>query len=319
MDLRQLRYFLAVVEHGSFTRAAAATGRTQQALSKGITALEQQLGERLFARGTRQAQLTDAGRLLLEHARTADEAVRRFEDRLTEMQTGSEGQVRIGTGPSTAGSLVAPAVLALRRHWPKIGVHVAGGIAPELLPALLARELDVVVTLHTAGEDAPDPRIHSEVLMHDEYRVLASVRHPLARKKQIDPARLIDQHWIFGRRLGAVEQAFRQHFVEAGLQPPASTMETSSPEFLRALVREGGYLTLLPSRLAQAELLSGQWVALDVPGLLWRRPVMACTRAGEPQSAPLARLLQALRHAAGMLAVRADDQHLAGRPHVSSD
>ena len=304
MDLRQLRYFLAVVEHGSFTRAAAATGRTQQALSKGIGALEQQLGERLFERGTRQAVLTDAGRLLMDHARTADDAVRRFEGRLAEMQTGSEGQVRIGTGPSTAGSLVAPAVLALRRHWPKIGVHVTGGIAPELQPALLARELDVVVTLHTAGEDAPDPRICSEVLMQDEYRVVASVRHPLARQKQIDPARLLDQPWIFGRRLGAVELAFRQHFLDAGLEPPANTMETSSPEFLRALVREGGYLTLLPSRLAHAELLTGQWQALDVPGLLWRRPVMAYTRAGEPQSAPLARLLQALRNAATLAGVR---------------
>lgn len=304
MDLRQLRYFLAVVEHGSFTRAAAATGRTQQALSKGINALEQQLGERLFERGTRQAVLTDAGRLLLDHARTADDAVRRFEDRLAEMQTGSEGQVRIGTGPSTAGSLVAPAVLALRRHWPKIGVHVAGGIAPELLPALLARELDVVVTLHTTGAEAPDPRIASEVLMHDEYRVLASVRHPLARTRALQLASLIDQPWIFGRRLGEVEHAFRQQFLDAGLQPPANTMDTGSPEFLRALVREGGYLTLLPSRIAHAELLSGHWVALDVPGMSWQRPVMAYTRAGEPQSAPLARLLQALRNAAQMAGVR---------------
>lgn len=319
MDLRQLRYFLAVVENGSFTRAAAATGRTQQALSKGINALEQQLGERLFERGTRQIVLTDAGRLLMDHARTADDAVRRFEDRLAEMQTGSEGQVRIGTGPSTAGSLVAPAVLALRRHWPKIGVHVAGGIAPELQPALLARELDVVVTLHTAGEDAPDPRIHSEVLMHDAYRVLASARHPLARTRALQLASLLDQPWIFGRRLGEVEHAFRQHFLDAGLQPPANTMDTGSPEFLRALVREGGYLTLLPSRIAQAELLSGHWVALDVPGMAWQRPVMAYTRAGEPQSAPLARLLQALRHASGMLVVRADDQHLPGRPQVSGD
>lgn len=304
MDLRQLRYFLAVVEHGSFTRAAAATGRTQQALSKGINALEQQLGERLFERGTRQAVLTDAGRLLMDHARTADDAVRRFEDRLAEMQTGSEGQVRIGTGPSTAGSLVAPAVLALRRHWPKIGVHVAGGIAPELLPGLLARELDVVVTLHTTGAEAPDPRIASEILMHDEYRVLASVRHPLARTRALQLASLLDQPWIFGRRLGEVEHAFRQHFLDAGLQPPANTMDTGSPEFLRALVREGGYLTLLPSRIAQAELLSGHWVALDVPGMAWQRPVMAYTRAGEPQSAPLARLLQALRNAAQMAGVR---------------
>ena len=116
MDLRQLRYFLSVAEHGSFTRAAAATGRTQQALSKGIQALEQQLGARLFERGSREARLTDVGRLLMEHAQPAHAAVRRFEDRLQELQTGAEGQVRIGTGPSTAGSLVAPAVLALRRH-----------------------------------------------------------------------------------------------------------------------------------------------------------------------------------------------------------
>lgn len=298
MDLRQLRYFLAVVEHGSFTRAAAASGRTQQALSKGIQALEQQLGERLFERGTREARLTPAGRLLLDHARTADDAVRRFEGRLEELQTGIEGEVRIGTGPSTAGTLVAPAVLALRRHWPKIRVSVSGGILPELLPALLARDLDVVVTLHTIGDTDPDPRIHSEQLMHDEYRVLASAKHPLAGERGIGARRLLEQPWIFGRRLGAVEQAFRQRFAEAGLDPPAHTMETGSPEFLRAMVSEGGYLTLLPSRLAHAELVAGRWARLDAPGFDWQRPVMVYTRSGEPQSAPLARLLQALRNAA---------------------
>ena len=297
MDLRQLRYFLSVAEHGSFTRAAAATGRTQQALSKGIQALEQQLGERLFERGSRDVRPTEVGRLLQEYAQTANDAVHRFEDRLRELQTGSEGQVRIGTGPSTAGSLVAPAVLALRRQWPRIGVSVTGGILPELLPSLLARELDIVVTLHTMADDDSDPRLHGEVLMHDEYQVLACAGHPLARERDLDAARLYDQPWIFGRRLGAVEQAFRRRFTEAGLEPPAHSMETGSPEFLRAMVREGGYLTLLPGRLAQSEVSSGQWVALHAPGFDWQRPVVAWTRGGEPQSAPLARLLQALRNA----------------------
>lgn len=304
MDLRQLRYFLSVVEHSSFTRAAEASGRTQQALSKGIGALEQQLGARLFERGSRQARLTDVGRLLLEHARPAHDAVRRFEDRLQELQTGAEGQLRIGTGPSTAGSLVAPSVLALRRHWPKIGVHVSSGILPELLPGLLARELDAVVALHTFGDGDPDPRIHSEVLMHDEYRVLASARHPLARQRAISPAQLLQQAWIFGRRLGAVEAVFRQRFHAAGLEPPLNTMESGSPEFMRALIGEGGHLTLLPSRLAHAELLAGDWVKLDAPGFAWQRPVMVHTRGGEPQSAPLARLLQALRHAAAQAVSR---------------
>ncbi|MEO5962978.1 MAG: LysR family transcriptional regulator, partial [Thermomonas sp.] len=100
MDLRQLRYFLAVIEHGSFTRAAAMTGRTQQALSKGVAALEQQLGARLFERGSRGARPTTVGRLLLDHAQAADDSLRSFEQRLQELQTGTEGELRIGTGPT---------------------------------------------------------------------------------------------------------------------------------------------------------------------------------------------------------------------------
>lgn len=299
MDLQQLRYFLAVVEHGNFTRAAAAIGRSQQALSKGIGTLEKQLGEHLFLRGTRQARLTRAGRLLLEHARTVDVAVARFEDRLADMQTGAQGRVHIGAGPSCAGSLVAPAVLALRRQWPAIRVQVSGGIAPQLLPQLVAGKLDLVVSLHTlGGADTPDARIHARTLAHDDYRVLAAADHPLARAKAIEPSRLLDQPWIFGQRLGAVEQAFAAVFRDAGLEPPGHTMETDSLELLRAMVGDGGYLTLLPSRLAREQLRSRQWCQLDAPGFLWRRPVMLYSRANDPQSAPLARLQQALRDAA---------------------
>ncbi len=304
MDLRQLRYFLAVLEHGSFTRAAAATGRTQQALSKGIQALEQQLGARLFERGAREARPTEVGRLLMDHARTADNAVRRFEDRLHELQTGAEGEVRIGTGPTAAGSLVAPAVLAMRRHWPRIGVKVTGGILPELMPALLARELDVAVTMNTMTDTDSDPRLHREVLLQDQYRVMASAQHPLARQRAISASQLLEYPWVLGRRLGTVELAFRQRFLDAGLEAPPQPMETASSEFLRALVSEGDYLSLLPTRLVHAELRAGLWVRLDAPGFSWQRPVMLYTREGEPQSAPLLRLLQALRNAASAAPVR---------------
>lgn len=298
MDLRQLRYFLAVAELGNFTRAAAVTGRTQQALSKGIHALEHQLGARLFERGAREARLTQVGRLLMEHARTADDAVRSFEARLIELQTGDEGEVRIGTGPTTAGSLVAPAVLTLRRFWPKIRVRVTTGILPELIPALLTRELDVVVTLNTMTdeESRADARFHAETLMQDEYHIVASVRHPLANQRNITPEQLLQCSWVLGRRLGAVQDAFRERFLEAGLEPPQQHMETTSLEFLRALVHDGGYLCLLPSRLAQAELVAKQWTKLDAPGFSWLRPVVAYNRAGEPHAVPVHRLLQALRN-----------------------
>ncbi len=296
MDIRQLRYFLSVVEHGSFTRAAAMTGRTQQALSKGIAALEQQLGARLFERGSRGARPTVVGRLLLDHAQTADDTLRSFEKRLHELQTGTEGEVRIGTGPTAAGSVVAPAVLALRQAWPRLGVRVTGGVLPELLPALLARELDVVVALDTMLQT--DPRLHRDLLVEDEYRVMASANHPLAGRTGLTPADLLEHPWVIGRRLGAVETEFRQRFVDAGLVAPVPLMESSSMDFVRTLVRDGGYLTLLPSRLVKAELVAKQWTRLDAPGFSWKRPLVAYTRSGEPQSDPQARLLQALRNEA---------------------
>ncbi|WP_222566156.1 LysR family transcriptional regulator [Novilysobacter antarcticus] len=296
MDIRQLRYFLAVVEHGSFTRAAAMTGRTQQALSKGIAALEQQLGARLFERGSRGARPTAVGRLLLDHARTADATLRTFEQRLHELQTGTEGEIRIGTGPTAAGSVVAPAVLALRAAWPRLGVRVTGGVLPELLPALLARELDVVVALDTMLET--DPRLHRDLLVNDEYRIMASSSHPLAGRAELTAANLLEHPWVMGRRLGEVEAQFRQRFVDAGLSPPVQSLESSSLDFVRTLVRDGGYLTLLPSRLVHVELGSRQWTQLDVAGFSWERPLVVYTRLGEPQSDPQARLLQALRNAA---------------------
>ncbi len=295
MDLRQLRYFLAIVKYGSFSRAAMMTGRTQQALSKGIQALEQTLGTRLFDRGMRGARLTIAGRLLLDHARTADDAVRSFEDRLQELQTGTEGEVRIGSAPTGARALVAPAVLSLRQQWPRIGVRVVGSILTELLPALLARELDVVVALDTTSE--VDPRLHRETLMQDDYWIVASARHPLAGRR-VGAADLLRYPWVLGRRLGTVEVEFRERFIEAGLPAPTQPVESSSAEFLRALVREGNYLTLLPRLLVNDELISGEWARLDVPGFGWQRPLVVFCREGEPQATPMLRLLQALRHAA---------------------
>lgn len=296
MDIRQIRYFLSVIEHGSFTRAAEMSGRTQQALSKGISTLEQRLGARLFERGSRGARPTAVGRLLLDYARTADDSLRTFEQRLREMQTGIEGEVRIGTGPTAAGSVVAPAVLALRQAWPKLGVRVSGGVLPELLPALLARELDVVVALDTLPQT--DPRLHRDLLVNDEYRIMASAQHPLAGRVGLTAADLLEHRWVMGRRLGAVETEFRQRFVDEGLIPPAQLLESSSMDFVRTMVRDGDYLTLLPSRLVHVELASGQWTRLDAPGFSWQRPLVAYTRHGEPQSDPQARLLQALRNEA---------------------
>ena len=142
-----------------------------------------------------------------------------------------------------------------------------------------------------------DPRLHREILTHDDYWIMASARHPLAGHR-VGAAELLQYPWVLGRRLGAVQVEFRRRFTEAGLPAPMQPVESSSREFLRALVSDGNYLTLLPSLLVQDELVSGEWVRLNAPGFNWQRPLVVYTREGEPQATPQLRLVQALRHAA---------------------
>ena len=110
MELRRLRHFLAVAEHGNFGRAAAAAHITQPALSRSIQALETEVGAVLFDRRTERVELTDMGRLVLRHATRARR--RRTDlDREISLAKGLElGELRVGVGPWGGAVLVAGAV-----------------------------------------------------------------------------------------------------------------------------------------------------------------------------------------------------------------
>lgn len=297
MDLRQLQHFLAVIDAGSFSRAAERLGKSQQALSKSIRALEATLGVRLLDRGTRAVAPTAYGRLLLPSARAIEREARGFREQLDSLRSESPDRVRLGASPAAV-ELATDAVLRLRTLRPGLQVTVLTGIHPTLAAQLLAGDLDAFVCLD--NDDDAHAALASEVLLHDDYRVVARAKHPLARRRRIAAAQLAEYPWILGRDLGAIERAWRAAFEGAGGAPPAS-IETSSLEFCRLALADSDHLSLLPSRLVAADVSHHRLCCLDTEDFRWRRPIALHFRRDGLLNAGTIAAIDALHAAAARL------------------
>lgn len=310
MELRHLRYFVAVVRCGSFSAAAEQLGRTQQAVSKAIAQLEERLGVRLLDRDARTPRPTAFGELLLERAEEIDAALGRFEIELAGLRAEPGGPVRWGTSPAAACRVVSAAVLDVVRTRPGIRCVVRSGIDRDLLPALARGDLDLVVALQT--REPLEPGILAEVLGHEPYAIVAGRSHPLASRATLTPADLVGQRWLYGLGVGDIEQALAGAFDEHGLPRPVPAVESTSVQFGMAALASGEFLGVLPLALAQDGFESGRLRRLRVPGFEWRRPLALYRRRAASLSPATLVCLDALHRAAGRAA--ALHESLDGEP-----
>jgi len=189
MELRQLRYFVAAAEAGSFSGAAAALGVIQPTVSQHIQRLEEQVHTDLFERHARGARLTHAGEHLLRVARRiiadVDQALRHA----TEVAQAEAGAVSIGFYASLSSGPLRDAIAAYRAAMPKVAINLFEGSPPDLLTALQQRRIDVSFTV---GEVA---RADVEKLHLWDEPLLAAVPEgsPLAQRETLTWADLASE------------------------------------------------------------------------------------------------------------------------------
>ncbi len=176
MEFDQLRHFTRVAELGNFTKAAAAVGLSQPALSRSIARLEDELGQPVLERQTRRATLTDAGRLLLDRARRilflVDDAKAEIRD------DGRTGRIRVGAIPTIAPYLLPRFLWEFRRSSPDATVIVQEDATEDLLRKLADGEVDVALLARPVK--AKHPRI--EDLFEEELLLVMSADNPLRAK-----------------------------------------------------------------------------------------------------------------------------------------
>jgi DNA-binding transcriptional LysR family regulator len=166
MDLRRLGYFLAVADHGTMTRAAAASFVSQPALSKAIRELEAELGTALFDRVGRRVVLTAAGEALIDHARRAVRDVQAGADAVAAVAALEAGHLDLGCLPTLAAQPTAGLIGRFRAEHPKVTVRLADPEDPADLAAMVRNgTVELGITDSTGAEDLATVNLGSEDLL----------------------------------------------------------------------------------------------------------------------------------------------------------
>jgi len=313
IDPQLLRVLRAVADSGSITRAAAALGSSQPAVSQLLTRAEQRLGHALVLRGGRGATLTHAGQVLADHALHVQAALTAAREDLDAVGGLTRGRVRLAGFPSASSALV-PAVLArLAATAPGVTTSYVEVEPPEALDLLRSGEVDVALTFTYVGDEVgavPDPGLVTRALGRDPLALVTPVAagQPLgtggtaplrpAGSTVVDLASHRDARWIGGC------PRCRGHLLascaSAGFTPDI-VLETDNAAAVVGLVAAGLGVALLP-RLALATTVIPAGVAIDpVDDDLARRVEVVIAR-GADRVPSVRAALDAVRSAAHLLA-----------------
>jgi DNA-binding transcriptional LysR family regulator len=267
VELSELRVFLRVADERSFSRAAMKLHRTQPAVSQSVRRLEDSVGERLFDRATKDATLTDAGRLLRNYAERLLRLSEEAETAVKDLRDLRRGRVLIGANEASVHA-VLPLVQRFRDAHPLVHVDVRRVPARQIGAEVAQGSLDFGVLTFQPAE----PRLDSIVLGQDELVMLVPPSHPLAQTREVTLSECARQTVIAHNSPSHVREhvmrLFEQQHIPANILVSLPSLEGIK----RAVAMEMG-VALLPRRCAESEITRGELVALSVPEIRLRRQV----------------------------------------------
>lgn len=247
MELRQLEYFVAVVEEGSFTRAAERERVAQPAVSAQIRRLERLVGQPLLARSSRDVRLTQAGSALLPHARTALAAIRAAQAAVDDVAQLVRGSVTIGTVTLHPVD-VARLITDFHADYPDVEITLGTDNSDALLAKLSDGRLDVAIV--SIGVDEEVEGLDFAVITDEALEAAVARQHPLARRKTL-PLQLLCDHPLISLPQGTGLRARLDNACAAAGLRPRIAFEATNPLELADLARQGLGVAILPQSMAR--------------------------------------------------------------------
>lgn len=251
-----LRVLAAVEGSASFAEAADLLGITQSAVSQHLATLERQVGLPLVLRGTKPVELTRAGRVLAAHAVAVTARLEAASLDLAALAGDHHRRLRLGGFPTALATIVPPALARLSRQMPEVSLTVVDDHLHDLLPRLLAHELDVAVIF----DDAADPTLgllegfEMVPLFVDQYRLLIPLGHRLARTDRTPRLEdLAEETWVGGTPGSSWFQIVRGRCRTAGFEPRVG-IATDDYLAVQAFVAAGLGIAVVPGLVASRHL-----------------------------------------------------------------
>jgi LysR family transcriptional regulator, low CO2-responsive transcriptional regulator len=254
VDLRQLEILRAVADTGSFTGAGQRLHLSQSAVSRQILLLEEELKEQLFLRLGRKVRITPTGTTLLGLSQ------RLFDD-LEQTRASIVESLRLVGGMTVCLYVFPPLLKAFRKDYPDVDVKLTPGATPRLIRQLRAGAADLgLLTL-----PVDDPNLVSVPVMREELLLVTAPQHPLARRKQITPQDLVRQPFVLFEQGSGSRRAIEEFFVREQIAPKVVT-ETENVEIIKAFVRVGMGVTIIPYQAVAREVRAGTLFCARIAG-----------------------------------------------------
>ncbi|GAA2268774.1 MULTISPECIES: LysR family transcriptional regulator [Kitasatospora] len=248
MELRQLEYFVAVAEEGSFTKAAARVYVTQPCVSAQVRRLERELGQNLLDRSGRSVQLTEYGLAALPHARVVLAAADSLRNAVDDLTGVVHGQVTVGSVASSL-SLSLPEVIAdFSEKYPAVEISLSEGSTEQLVEATRAGRVDVAIIGLSAD---PPPGLDVQVIADEPLVGAVSHDHPLAQRSTVTVDELQDHALMCLPAGSGLRAASDAAWAAAGISPRIA-FEASDPRVLAQLASRGLGVAILPEPFVSA-------------------------------------------------------------------
>ena len=259
LELRHLRYFVAVAEELHFGRAAERLHMAQPPLSQQIKQLEALLGVTLFERTTRRVELTPAGTLMLDRARAILVDLEKLASDVRLVGEGASGVIRIGVVGSAAYWMMPRIVSVARAEMPGLRIHVTGELlTPALVSALERGTIDVAVLRPPVASD----ELEVKIIDRDEVIVALPATHPLAGREQVTLADLAGTPFIAFQR-GSTMRAIAEEAARRSGFALRIMQEASETSTLLACVAAGLGVGFVPKSSSLLSLHGVVFVPLD--------------------------------------------------------
>jgi len=249
MELRHLRYFVAVAEAENVTRAARKLHLSQPALSRQIRDLEDELGFALFQRDGKSVRLTETGRTFLSEAQAvltrSEEAVKAARA----IATGAGGELHIGYAPSLTARILPPALRAFQAQFPNTRVKLNDLSTEEMLSQLREKKLDLALLVRPSARKLRG--LQFQELAQESMRIAVGPKHPFARRRSVGLAEVAKEPLIaYSREQYPEAYEFLESLFASIKRTPRIAEEHDSVASLITAVEAGGGIALVSESLS---------------------------------------------------------------------
>src|SRR5205809_5920566 len=252
MEIHQLRYFVAVADEGSFSRAAAKVRVAQPSLSQQIRKLEAEIGQPLFDRLPRSVVLTEAGRCLLEYARKILASIGDARRSVDELKGKIAGDVAVGAIPTIAPYVLPELVVTFQKHYPDVILHIVEDVTAGITRRIEVGELDVAL----ASTCQKSPTLRRESVATEPLLALVPEKNPLAKKDLVEFDDLKSQRFLLLHEMHCLSQQVN-HLLESRRLRPEIALAGSQLSTIANMVAASIGVSIVPQMMVKHHATPG--------------------------------------------------------------